>query len=94
VLYEAGEIITHSYSPHDAMLSLVTVMKDRKSVEMAVVGCDGLCGRVSACITRQSFGRYIVQPGGTASRIELRRMHEAMAARQRSSNLFCATLRR
>ena len=32
-------------------------------------------------MTHQAFGRYIVQLGGSASRIELARMHEAMAAR-------------
>jgi CRP-like cAMP-binding protein len=32
-------------------------------------------------VTRQAFGRYIVQLGGSASRIELARMHAAMASR-------------
>ena len=81
VLYEPGETVTHTYFPHDAMVSLVTVMSDGKSAEMAVFGCEGLFGLVSAFVTRQAFGRYIVQLGGSASRIELARMHEAMAAR-------------
>jgi CRP-like cAMP-binding protein len=80
VLCEAGETITHTYFPHDAMVSLVTVMKDGKAAEMALFGCEGLFGLVSAFVTRQAFGRYIVQLGGSASRIELARMHEAMAA--------------
>ena len=81
VLYEPGETVTHTYFPHDAMVSLVTVMSDGKSAEMAVFGCEGLFGLVSAFVTRQAFGRYIVQLGGSASRIELARMHEAVAAR-------------
>jgi CRP-like cAMP-binding protein len=80
-LYEAGEPIGHTYFPHDAMVSLVTVMHDGKSVEMATFGCEGLFGLVSAFVTRQSFGRYIVQMSGSASRAELNAMHEAMAAR-------------
>jgi CRP-like cAMP-binding protein len=81
VLYETGEIVNRIYFPHDAMVSLVTIMRDGKSAEMAVFGCEGVCGLVGASVTRQAFGRYIVQLGGTASSIELSRMLEAMAAR-------------
>jgi CRP-like cAMP-binding protein len=94
-LYEAGQTIAHTYFPHDAMVSLVTVMHDGKTVEMATFGCEGLFGLVSAFVTRQSFGRYIVQLSGTASRIELGKMHEAMAARpeiQRLVLLFTEAL--
>src|SRR3712207_7010876 len=71
-LYEVGETIVHTYFPHDAMVSLVTVMHDGKSVEMATFGCEGLFGLVSAFVTRRSFGRYIVQLSGSASRTDLR----------------------
>ncbi|MCC2649974.1 MAG: Crp/Fnr family transcriptional regulator [Microvirga sp.] len=81
IVYEAGETIVHTYFPHDAMVSLVTIMHDGRSVEMATFGCEGLFGLVSAFVTRQSFGRYMVQMRGSASRIELSKMHEAMAAR-------------
>jgi len=81
VLYEAGEAVKHTYFPHEAMVSLVTVMRDGKSAEMAVFGCEGLFGLVSTFVSSQAFGRYIVQLSGTASRIELPRMQGAMAAR-------------
>jgi CRP-like cAMP-binding protein len=77
VLYEAGEVIQYTYFPHKAMVSLVTVMRDGKSAEMATFGSESLFGLVSAFVSRNSFGRYIVQISGTASRIELDRMHEA-----------------
>jgi CRP-like cAMP-binding protein len=88
ILYEAGATLTHTYFPHDAMVSLVTVMRDGKSAEMAVFGCEGLFGLVSAFVSSQAFGRYIVQLGGTASRIELARMHEAMATHPMIRQLF------
>ncbi|MBO1909267.1 Crp/Fnr family transcriptional regulator [Microvirga sp. 3-52] len=81
VLYESGETVKYTYFPLDAMVSLVTMMRDGKSAEMALFGCEGLFGLVSAFVTRQAFGRYIVQLGGSASRIELPRMHAAMASR-------------
>ena len=80
-LYEVSETIVHTYFPHDAMVSLVTVMHDGKSVEMADAGPTELTTSVSAFVTRQSFGRYVVQLSGTASRAELNTMHEAMADR-------------
>ncbi|QRM28687.1 Crp/Fnr family transcriptional regulator [Microvirga sp. VF16] len=81
ILVEPGGTVTHTYFPHDAMVSLVTVMRDGKAAEMAVFGREGLFGLVSAFVSSQSFGRYIVQLGGSASRIDLSRMQEAMAAR-------------
>jgi CRP-like cAMP-binding protein len=81
VLYEAGETVTHTYFPHDAMVSLVSMMSDGKSAEMALFGCEAVFGLVSAFVICQAFGRYIVQLGGTASRIELPRMQKAIAAR-------------
>ncbi len=87
VLYESGEVIQYTYFPHKAMVSLVTVMRDGKSAEMATFGSESLFGLVSAFVSRNSFGRYIVQISGTASRIELDRMHEAFRARPKIQQL-------
>jgi CRP-like cAMP-binding protein len=81
ILYETGETLHFSYFLHDAVVSLVTIMEDGSSAEMAVFGREALLGLVSAVVTRQSFGRYVVQLSGTASRIELDRLHEAITAR-------------
>jgi CRP-like cAMP-binding protein len=80
VIYEPGETLKFTFFPHDAMVSLVTIMRDGKSAEMAVFGCEVLFGLVSAFVSSQAFGRYIVQLGGSTSRIELPRMHAAMTA--------------
>jgi hypothetical protein len=42
VIYEAGETIQYTYFPHNAVVSLVTVMMDGKSAEMATFGCESL----------------------------------------------------
>jgi CRP-like cAMP-binding protein len=81
VLFETGEQIRHTYFPHDAVVSLVTVLQGGGSVEMAVFGREGALGFVSALVTRQSFGRYITQVPGTASRVSLERINEAMSSR-------------
>jgi CRP-like cAMP-binding protein len=87
VVYEAGETIQHTYFPHGVVVSLVTVMLDGKSAEMATFGCESLFGLVSAFVSRNSFGRYIVQISGTASRIELDQMHDAFRERPKIQQL-------
>jgi len=81
VLYETGEPIRHTYFPHDAVVSLVTVLRSGGSVEMAVFGREAAFGFVSALVTRQAFGRYITQVPGTASRAPLERINDAMGNR-------------
>ena len=81
VLYESGEVIRHAYFPHNTFVSLVTVLKNGGSVEVAVFGRESALGFVSAMISRRSFGTYVVQIAGTASRIPIERLHEAMAVR-------------
>jgi CRP-like cAMP-binding protein len=80
VLYEAGEIICYTYFPHDAVVSLVNVLEDGGSVEVAVFGREGVFGLISALFTRESFGRYIVQIPGTASQVEIEWLRETVNA--------------
>ena len=44
VLYESGETMSHAYFPIYCVISLLYVMKNGKSVEIAVVGNDGMVG--------------------------------------------------
>jgi CRP-like cAMP-binding protein len=81
VLYEIGDIIRYAYFPHDAIVSLVNVMEDGGTVEVGIFGREGVLGLLSALVTREAFGRYVVQMGGTASRILFERMDEVRNAR-------------
>ncbi len=87
VLYEAGDALRHAYFPHDTVVSLVAMLKDGRTAEMAVYGREGALGLVSAVTAVQSFGRYIVQTTGTASRIELERLHEVIGQRPKVRQL-------
>ena len=80
VLYTPGETITFAYFPHDSVVSLVTVLEDGGSVEVAVFGREAVFGFVSAFISRKSLGCYIVQLPGTASRIAVGRLQDAIEA--------------
>jgi len=80
VLYEPGDPIRHIYFPHQAVVSLVNVMDDGSTVEVTAFGRGGILGFLSALVTREAFGRYIVQMGGTASRITYERLNEVRNA--------------
>jgi len=80
VLFESGETIRHAYFPHGGVVSLVAMMQDGRMVEMAVFGREAVFGLVGAFISRESLGRYVSQIPGTASRIAVERLQEAMEA--------------
>ncbi|PVE25489.1 Crp/Fnr family transcriptional regulator [Microvirga sp. KLBC 81] len=75
-IYDTGDFIRHTYFPHDAIVSLVNVLEDGRTVEVANFGCEGMFGLLSALVTRESFGRYIVHVSGTASRIPFEQLNE------------------
>ena len=90
VLYEPGDAIRYTYFPHDAIVSLVDVMADGRVAEVAMFGCEGLFGLLSAFVSREAFGRYVVQIPGSASRVPLDYMHAAIQARPALQRLVLA----
>ncbi len=81
IICEAGEVLHHAFFPHDAVISLVSVMENGNTAEMAVCGREGVVGLLPASVTRQAFGNYVVQMAGTASRISLDQLQAAIQAR-------------
>jgi CRP-like cAMP-binding protein len=79
VLYEPGDPLRYAYFPRYAVVSLVNMMEDGGTVEVALFGRGGVLGR--PLVTREAFGRYIVQIAGTASRIAAERLDEVSNAR-------------
>jgi CRP-like cAMP-binding protein len=88
VLYESGEVIRYAYFPHDSIVSLIAVLEDGNSVEMAVFGCEAVFGFASTMVTREALGRYVVQLPGAASRIPVERLHEAFNSSPAIRQLF------
>jgi len=88
VLTEAGEVLRHAYFPHDAMISLVTLMEDGSVVEMGVFGREGVTGFVGTLTTHKALGRYLVQLTGTASRMPIEPLQEAFDTRAGIRKLF------
>ena len=70
VLYESGTTMSHVFFPTTAIVSLLYVMEDGASGEIAVVGHEGIVG-VSLFMGGESTpSRAVVQSAGTGFRLE------------------------
>jgi len=69
VLYESGDTLRHIYFPTDSIVSLLYVLEDGASAEIAVVGNDGAIGVALFMGGETTTNRAIVQSGGTAYRL-------------------------
>jgi CRP-like cAMP-binding protein len=69
VLYESGSRLSHVYFPTDSIVSLLYVMEDGASAEIAVVGNEGLVGIALFMGGQTTPSRAVVQSAGTAFRL-------------------------
>jgi CRP-like cAMP-binding protein len=74
VLYESGDTQRHIYFPVDAIVSLLYVLKDGASAEIAVVGNDGAIGVALFMGGATTTNRAIVQSAGSAYRLTGKRI--------------------
>jgi CRP-like cAMP-binding protein len=72
VLYESGGTLSHVYFPTTAIVSLLYVMEDGASAEIAVVGNEGIVG-ISLFMGGESTpSRAVVQSAGRGLRLKAR----------------------
>ena len=69
VLYEPGETIKHVYFPIDCLVSLLTAVDKRRTLEVGMVGNEGMVGMPFILGMGVSGVRALVQGGGDALRI-------------------------
>ncbi len=76
VLYEPGNTLSHAYFPSTAIVSLLYVMENGQSAEIAVVGNEGIVG-ISLFMGGESTpSRALVHSAGRGFRLESQRMKE------------------
>jgi CRP-like cAMP-binding protein len=76
VLYESGGALSHVYFPTTAIISLLYVMENGSSAEIAVVGNEGVVG-ISLFMGGESTpSRAVVQSAGNALRLKGAAMKE------------------
>jgi len=69
VLYESGSELRHVYFPTDSIVSLLYVMEDGASAEIAVVGNEGMVGVALFMGGETTTNRAVVQSAGHAYRL-------------------------
>jgi CRP-like cAMP-binding protein len=76
VLYESGATLSHVYFPTTAIISLLYVMENGASAEIAVVGNEGIVG-ISLFMGGESTpSRAVVQSAGKGFRLKAQTMKE------------------
>lgn len=74
VLYEPDTQLQHAYFPTTAILSLLYVLEDGASTEIAVVGNDGLLGVSLFMGGNTTPSRAVVQSAGSGFRLKTQRL--------------------
>jgi len=69
ILYEAGDVLSHVYFPTTSIVSLLYVMRDGQSAEIAVVGNEGVVGVSLFMGGESTASRARVQSAGGAFRL-------------------------
>ena len=69
VLYESGSQLSHMYFPSDCIVSLLYVLEDGASAEIAVVGREGVVGVALFMGGETTPSRAVVQSAGWAYRL-------------------------
>ena len=70
VIYESGATLSHVYFPTTAIISLLSVMENGESAEIAVVGNEGIVGVSLFMGGKTTPGRAVVQSAGTGLRLK------------------------
>lgn len=74
VLHEAGEKVHHVYFPSNAVVSVVTLMRDGRSAEAATIGYESVAGIVPALTEKAGHARVFVQIAGGAMKMDAARL--------------------
>jgi CRP-like cAMP-binding protein len=76
VVYEPGVTLTHVYFPTTALVSLLYVMEDGSSAEIAVVGNEGIVGIALFMGGGSTPSRAVVQSAGSGLRLHASMLKE------------------
>ncbi len=76
VLYESGNVLGHVYFPTTSIVSLLYVMEDGASAEIAVVGNEGIVGISLFMGGGSTPSRAVVQSAGRGLRLKAQMMKD------------------
>ncbi len=80
VLYESGGTLSHVYFPTTSIVSLLYVMENGASAEIAIVGNDGIVGISLFMGGESTSSRAVVQSAGWGFRLNAKAMQDEFNA--------------
>jgi CRP-like cAMP-binding protein len=80
VLHEPGESIHRVYFPNSGIVSFVTSMQNRSTIEIGMVGSEGIVGLPVFLGTDTASSRAIVRSAGTAVCLEANALRKELGA--------------
>ena len=87
-LAEEGEKLQYLYFPSTCVTSVVTVMRDGRSVETSTVGCESAPSILSVLTNEPASSRVFAQIGGSAMRVPATVIRKQAFASQGLMNLL------
>ena len=91
VLYESGDTLRYVYFPADCIVSLLYVLADGATAELAVVGNEGLVGIALFMGGETTPNRALVQSTGHAYRLAASASRTSFIGMKHCSGCSCAT---
>jgi CRP-like cAMP-binding protein len=88
-LHEPGETIAFGYFPNRGLVSVVVSTREGKTVEVGVVGNEGLIGTAATVGLTRSPHRAVVQIAGDAVQIEIEALQRSLPAMPQLQLLAC-----
>ena len=70
IIYEPGDLIRDVYFPTSGIISLLAAVEDRGTLEVGIVGREGMVGLPAYMGVKTSANRAVVQGAGAAVRIK------------------------
>jgi len=70
VIYESGDLIRNVYFPTSGIISLLAAVEDRATLEVGIVGREGMVGLPAFMGVKTSGNRAVVQGAGEALRMK------------------------
>ena len=92
ILYDVGETVQHAYFPIGGMISLLSVTEDGRTVEVGMVGNEGMTGLPTVLRCNVAPYQVMVQFAGNALRIRAEALRaELSRSSQLQEVLLCYT---
>ena len=70
ILYEPGDVLEYVYFPNQGIISLLSTVEERSTLEVGMVGSEGMAGIAVFLGAKISLNRALVQGAGTAMQMK------------------------